>query len=100
MSFYFAQIDENGKVIGISQLTQNVNDDNLILIEQYDSGLLNADYNRETGEFTLNPIIAPTPGPNPIDELRAENEDLKAQVQSINADFQAFMDFYFNGGTV
>jgi hypothetical protein len=35
---------------------------------------------------------------NPIQVLQAENENLKKQQAELNADLNAFMDYYFNGG--
>jgi hypothetical protein len=35
---------------------------------------------------------------NPIQVLQEENEKLKQQQAQLNADFESFMDFIFNGG--
>jgi hypothetical protein len=45
-------------------------------------------------------ILSSYPTPQPTAEeqvlqLKAENENLKQSMQSVNADLQAFMDFYF-----
>lgn len=48
---YYAQIDDNGVVIGLSLLSEEVNYKNMIKIDSYDISLLGATYNLKTREF-------------------------------------------------
>ena len=49
--FNYAQIDENGIVIGVSSLSGEMISDRMIKLDSYDLSLLGQRYNRETGEF-------------------------------------------------
>ena len=57
MSIYYAQIDDNGIVRGISQLSNQINQKNLILIESYDESLLGKKWNG-TSFDTINNITS------------------------------------------
>lgn len=48
---YFAQIDSDGIVFAVSQLTDFVDQPDMIQIESYDISLLGKRYNPETGQF-------------------------------------------------
>lgn len=50
MNFY-AQIDDNGLVVGVSLLSGKVHHKNMIEIDSYDISLLGATYNKKTRQF-------------------------------------------------
>jgi len=66
--FYYAQLDENNICIGVSQLSGEVSETNMILLERYDMSLIGKKYNNGTWEDM------PTPEPKPTaqDEINAE----------------------------
>ena len=47
----YAQVDDEGFVIGVSSLTGVVDMANMIPIGSYDESLIGKHYNTETGEF-------------------------------------------------
>ena len=65
---YYAQTDDNGVVVGISQLGEKVDAPNMVQISEYDEGLLGGSY--KNGEFTPqehSPVkFDDTPPPDPI----------------------------------
>ena len=48
---FYAQLNNENIVIGISQLNEEINISNMVLIDSFDDTLLNKRYNAETGEF-------------------------------------------------
>lgn len=72
--FNYIQLDENSVVIGISQLSGEVDNDNMILINDLKVEM-GSTYNRQTGEFTA-PVI-----PNPIPmKSQPTLEEMQAQI--------------------
>jgi hypothetical protein len=78
------------------------------ILKQYvEDGMLVTEYTRdgETVAATVKSLVTEnlegeviTLPKNPIQALQEENEKLKKQQAQLNADFEAFMDFIFNGG--
>ena len=64
--FYYAQLDENKIVVGISQLSGEVDLPNMIRLEEYDSSLCGKKY--EDGKF----IDMPAPPPMPLEPTQQE----------------------------
>ena len=48
---FYAQLNNENIVIGISQLNEEINISNMVLIDSFDDTLLGKRYNAETGEF-------------------------------------------------
>lgn len=69
--FNYAQLNHDNVVIGISQLTGEVDADNMILINDLDVKL-GSIYDRETGKFTAQVIPEPMPKEPHIDEIQAK----------------------------
>lgn len=74
--FYYAQLNEDNICVGISQLNQEMKQDDLIPItlDQYNHELLSKKY--KNGQW-IGTIVEPEPGPipepNPINEIK-ENQ--------------------------
>ncbi|MGB9780608.1 hypothetical protein [Caldanaerobacter sp.] len=69
MTYIYAQIDENNKVIGISMLADKVEHPNLIPLDTYDTTLIGAVYDPATGAFTkVEEPVPPPPEPNPLEQ--------------------------------
>ncbi|NMF01487.1 hypothetical protein [Aneurinibacillus aneurinilyticus] len=84
--YNYAQLNESNIVVGISQLSNKVDLSNMILLESYDTSLLGATYDEESGEFVPAPPPEPVPqGPDPIEQLQAENAALMMQVAQLEA---------------
>lgn len=71
--FNYAQLNQDNVVIGISQLSGEVDADNMILINDLDVKL-GSTYDRVTSEFTAPVISEPTPiEPLPtLEEMQAQ----------------------------
>lgn len=67
MRFYYAQLDEDNVCIGISDLSGEVNQPDMIRIDSYDMSLLRKKYNFDTGEWDDVPP-KPEPEPKPLSE--------------------------------
>ena len=88
---YYAQINENNIVIGISQLSEETKNDELIKIESYDEDYLWRKY--ENGVWSTEKYLPPAPiepPVNPIDIIgmvttqnSIELAELKQQVEAI-----------------
>ena len=68
---YYAQINENNIVIGISQLSEETKNDELIKIESYDEDYLWRKY--ENGVWSIEKYLPPTPI-KPTSELDSFND--------------------------
>jgi len=74
--FFYAQLDNENIVIGISQLNEEINISNMVLIDSFDDTLLNKRYNAETGEFeevTQIELTEPIELPTIEEQIYAEN---------------------------
>jgi hypothetical protein len=78
-----------------------------ILKEYVEDGMLVTEYTKdgETVSATVKSMVTENLGgevitlpKNPIQVLQEENSKLQQQQAQLNADFEAFMDFIFNGG--
>lgn len=71
--FRYAQVNDDNIVIGISQLSGEVDNDNMVLINDL-KVVMGSTYNRQTGEFTAPVIPEPTPNePQPtLEEMQAQ----------------------------
>ena len=69
--FVYAQLNHDNVVIGISQLSGEVDADNMILINDIEIDM-GSTYSRETGVFTAPIIPEPTPIEPQIDEIQAK----------------------------
>ncbi|TKI53551.1 hypothetical protein FC756_23275 [Lysinibacillus mangiferihumi] len=71
--FIYAQLNNEDIVVGISQLSGKVDNDNMILINDL-KVVMGSTYNRQTGEFTPPVISEPTPNePQPtLEEMQAQ----------------------------
>ena len=88
---YYAQINENNIAIGISQLSEETKNDELIKIESYDEDYLWRKY--ENGVWSTEKYLPPAPiqpPVNPMDMLgmvttqnSLELSELKQQVEAI-----------------
>jgi hypothetical protein len=78
------------------------------ILKQYvEDGMLVTEYTKdgETVSATVKSMVTENLGgevitlpKNPIQVLQEENSKLQQQQAQLNADFEAFMDFIFNGG--
>lgn len=67
--YFYAQLDSNNKVIGISMLAGEVEHPNLIRLNGYDTTLIGAVYDPTTGAFTkVEEPVPPPPEPNPLEQ--------------------------------
>lgn len=66
--FYYAQLDENSICIGVSQLSGEVSETNMILLDRYDASLMGKKYNNGTWED----VPQPEPTPTSQDAINAE----------------------------
>lgn len=70
---FYAEIDENGIVSGVSELRDKETKENLIEIEFFDSSLCGKKYDRETKTFIEQPKPeSPPPQPNPIEQIQED----------------------------
>jgi hypothetical protein len=81
---YYAQIDENGIVIAVSQLSGLVDAPNLVEIGLLNSALLGKRYNFGAGQFEVAPA-GPTLQPTPTMTQSEVEEQLLAQAEAIAA---------------
>ena len=58
--YFYAQLDDDNIVVGVSQLSGKVSASNMIKIDDYDISLLGKRYNSDTGEFEEVPQLEPT----------------------------------------
>lgn len=73
---FYAQLDNENIVIGISQLNEEINISNMVLIDSFDDTLLSKRYNAETGEFeevTQTELTEPIELPTIEEQIYAEN---------------------------
>lgn len=48
---FYAQINDDGKVIGVSSLSEQVNYKNMVELDSYDLSLLGATFDKKTRQF-------------------------------------------------
>ena len=63
MNYYYAQIDDAGIVVAVTQMGEAIEAPNLIAIDGLDSGLMGQRHNDLTGEFE--PVPVPPAEPDP-----------------------------------
>ncbi|HGU6173215.1 TPA: hypothetical protein ACNABL_004788 [Escherichia coli] len=79
--YFYAQLDSNNKVIGISVLAGEVEHPNLIQLQDYDTTLIGAIYDPTTGTFTK--VEEPAPPPSEPDPLEQRIIDLEMAIAAI-----------------
>ena len=75
VTYYYAEIDSDGYCVGLSQLSDSVENDSLIRIESMDDSYFNRKYDRETESWT------DEYKPEPVrDIVLSEHEKLTKQI--------------------
>ncbi|MMZ48600.1 hypothetical protein D1872_102750 [compost metagenome] len=89
--YNYAQLDSNNLVVGVSQLSGKIDSPNMILLETYDTSLLGATYDEESGEFVPAPPPKPVPQvPSEIDILGKQLAEKELQILQLQADTELF----------
>lgn len=86
--YYYAQINESGTVIGISQLSGPVEGANMILLteEHFASDILGRRYDADTGVFVAPEPPEPEAIPEPaatLESLQRSMEELREKVNAL-----------------
>jgi len=61
MRFYYAELNEEGIVQGVSDLSGEVIADHMIPLETFDASKVGKRYHKDTGEFEALPIVIEPP---------------------------------------
>lgn len=78
INFYYAEIDSDGYCVGLSQLSDSVENDSLIRIESMDDSYFNRKYDRGTESWTNEY----RPEPEPVQTVTLE--DVKKDIKHIS----------------
>ena len=81
MTYYYAQLNDENMCYGVSELSNEVSSEKLILLEEYDISILGKKYENGTW-VTLAPEILPDPKPTESELIQAEL--LLNQVEMLN----------------
>ena len=86
MGLYYAQLDEDSKVNGISESPAEIKQANMIPIESYDESLLRQIYDAETKTFSPDPTPEPpAPEKTVSQQILEKVVSLEAKVDAISA---------------
>lgn len=78
-SYYYAQIDENNICVGVSDLSGEVNTDNMIRLDTYDLAVMGKKYEDGTWLEVENPEPEP---PEPV-EPQPTNSEIKSMLLEV-----------------
>lgn len=86
MGFVYAQLDEKDYCIGVSELNGEVNQNNMILIEQYDSSYIRRKYDRQNKKWTDEYLPIPEPQiPVTLEDIKGDTAPIK-ETTTLTAD--------------
>lgn len=78
MGFVYAQLDEKDYCIGVSELNGEVNQNNMLLIEQYDSSYIRRKYDRQNKKWTDEYLPIPEPQiPVTLEDIKGDTAPIK-----------------------
>lgn len=86
MGFVYAQLDEKDYCIGVSELNGEVNQNNMLLIEQYDSSYIGRKYDRQNKKWTDEYLPIPEPQiPVTLEDIKGDTAPIK-ETTTLTAD--------------
>lgn len=83
---FYAHLNEDDIVVGMNELWEPRNDDNLIELKALDNSVLFKKYNRETGEFEEYEFPTIEPEPTQLDRIEQTIQQNYAEAQQEGAD--------------
>ena len=93
MRFVYAQLDERDYCIGVSELNGEVNQNNMILIEEYDSSYVGRKYDSQNKKWTDEYLQAPEkPLTITLEDIKVDTSLISENVETTSFDNLINMD--------